>query len=413
MTSILEAEDNLDLYFNKIKLENNKKLSEYSIKDRDILIQKKVKVNVSFSNRRHLCEIWEYEDYDKIKERIKATLKTKGYLQNDYKHEIQFKKEKNDLSAFVKIYRNKPVKITVNLYWREVVKDMYFNSGDKIIKLRNILKTQYKLGYVLLSYGYNQTLENHLTLDDYMFDEKYPVINAYDDFEIFRTNTGFYNYCYSKLTHYNIQKESTLHLVLRLRGGGGLPDFADLSKNSYKDLGFSKSAPDWRVCHQGLNIEGICKNGKCDANGKQVICPMNEEVFDLILDTDKVKCPICSEYVKPMTCGFYYCKYSWAGIKIDNGKPVKFLTQEWNVIGDNYRYFDPIKSGSVQWIQLKIFTKKEIDVDAKEGRFCGICNEMFTKTDKPEILTCNHYYHSNCYKNLAPAIGLKCLICRI
>jgi hypothetical protein len=61
-------------------------------------------------------------------------------------------------------------------------------------------------------------------------------------------------------------KESTLHLVLRLRGGGYTKEFADVSNPILaKDLQFSESAPIWREVCNGLNFEGMCKNKGCKA----------------------------------------------------------------------------------------------------------------------------------------------------
>ncbi|CAF3779489.1 unnamed protein product [Rotaria socialis] len=59
------------------------------------------------------------------------------------------------------------------------------------------------------------------------------------------------------LAHYNIQKESTLHVILRLRGGDMGVDFVDLSNGSgLKRLNWSISAPEWRRAGPGLCLEG-------------------------------------------------------------------------------------------------------------------------------------------------------------
>merc|ERR1711977_95996 len=68
------------------------------------------------------------------------------------------------------------------------------------------------------------------------------------------------------LQDYCIQKESTLHLILRLRGGGPTFEFADPSKGLEKRK-WSSDAPDWRRCCKGLNYEGTCSNSECKAYG--------------------------------------------------------------------------------------------------------------------------------------------------
>lgn len=58
------------------------------------------------------------------------------------------------------------------------------------------------------------------------------------------------------LSDYNIQRESTAHIVLRVRGGGlvgGL--FQDMSKSTKKRQ-WNSSAPSWRSAVGGLNLEG-------------------------------------------------------------------------------------------------------------------------------------------------------------
>jgi len=212
-------------------------------------------------------------------------------------------------------------------------------------------------------------------------------------------------------------------LVLRLRGGGGgFPNFVDISKGNFVDLKFSKKAPDWRVCYNGLNIEGICKFKSCKANQQQVICPIyNAEVFDLILDREKVKCPKCHNNVEPMSCGFTSCSYSWAGTKInkeDNNNLVKYRLQKWESIGKEYRYFDPMKSGSCQWAQLKIFVK--VDYGCEESKdekkpateiYCGFCSNLIEENCLIK-LNCDHLYHKNCIENMKAVFPEVCVLCK-
>src|ERR1700675_3858916 len=57
------------------------------------------------------------------------------------------------------------------------------------------------------------------------------------------------------LIDYRIQKESTIHVVLRMRGGGA---FADVSAGTMINGILSKDGPSWRTISNGLNTHGIC-----------------------------------------------------------------------------------------------------------------------------------------------------------
>jgi len=76
--------------------------------------------------------------------------------------------------------------------------------------------------------------------------------------------------------------------------------------------------------------------------------------FDLILDKDKCKCPMCHKYVAPKTCGFNNCSYRFTGIKLINGETQRFVSDKWIEVENKYQYYDPTTSGEVIWIQLKI-----------------------------------------------------------
>ena len=73
------------------------------------------------------------------------------------------------------------------------------------------------------------------------------------------------------LADYNVQNESTMHLVLRLRGSGIPINFIDVENSKVQKLNFSKSAPEWRYVKKGLNLFGICQNKSCKAFKKEVI----------------------------------------------------------------------------------------------------------------------------------------------
>ena len=225
------------------------------------------------------------------------------------------------------------------------------------------------------------------------------------------------------LFDYNIQKESTLHLVLRLRGGGGGAQFADISNTEAKEsLEFSSSAPDWRTCKQGINLEGRCMNVDCPAFYQLVIIPISLSKFDLILDQSKSKCPVCAQFVKPNTCGFLDCYYSFTGIKIsEEGKSPERVRGDWvSAPGDNFTYFNPMKAGIVEWTMLKIHVKNYASPDTGKCQICHGGNEQEVDVGKMEYqqLACDHKVHKKCMDDLTQRLQEElthnngCLICR-
>ena len=91
-----------------------------------------------------------------------------------------------------------------------------------------------------------------------------------------------------------ILKESTLHLVLRLRGGGTGFEFADITETSRaRNLSWSRSGPEWRTVRKhGLCLEGKCMNSHCVAYTKSVIISKGIGTYDVVLDQHENRCPI-------------------------------------------------------------------------------------------------------------------------
>lgn len=215
-----------------------------------------------------------------------------------------------------------------------------------------------------------------------------------------------------QIFEYGIQRESTLHLVLRLRGGGGGKAFVDVSnEKSAITIQWSDTAPAWRVAEQGLCLEGICTNSKCPAKSRQVIMNFKMGTFDLMLDTEKCVCPMCKEYVEPKSCGFNNCAYTISGIKVgSNGKPERLAKQEWIEVGDEYKYFDPRGSGVVNWLNLKIYTKERPWGD-KKGTCCMLCKKSII--GNVGKMTCGHIYHDECQAKVAEELGKDCPLCHL
>ena len=156
------------------------------------------------------------------------------------------------------------------------------------------------------------------------------------------------------LSDYDIQNESTIHMVLRLQGGGpGFCNFVDVSsKKGPQKMKFSKSAPEWRIVSTGLCLEGLCKNKECKAYSHYVIMNMGTNIcYDVGLPDDKTKCPICDEYVKPITCAFNNCKFRYVGIK-DSSNGLERVKGDWIECDDNYYRFDPEEHGTANWSRL-------------------------------------------------------------
>jgi hypothetical protein len=118
------------------------------------------------------------------------------------------------------------------------------------------------------------------------------------------------------LYNFNIRNESTLHLVLRLRGGGGT--FVNVNQQLHEGE-WTSGGPKWCTCRKGLNLEGKCENARCEAYNKNVISKRGHDSFDIIKDND-VKCPMCMSTITPKSFVVTDCNLKIIGKEIGAGK---------------------------------------------------------------------------------------------
>ena len=173
-----------------------------------------------------------------------------------------------------------------------------------------------------------------------------------------------------RLADYNIQKESTLHLVLRLVGGGGLPlSFVDVEKGLIQNLSFSDSAPNWRSVKEGLNLFGVCKNQKCEAFDEEVVHKVGiiHKKFNLQENVLNIKCPICDKIIVPKTCGFWKCEYQFEGDKIENGDLKHVDTKCKETKDDDFEYYNPYENDSALWTNLNIYVIEKQKIKYKKN----------------------------------------------
>ena len=230
------------------------------------------------------------------------------------------------------------------------------------------------------------------------------------------------------LSDYNIQEQSTLHLVLRLRGGGSGAQFVDVTnEGGLRQQAWGTSAPEWRKVGQGLVIEGWCKNRDCCAYNEFVCCSLGFTTFDLITDTDKVLCPMCSTKFTPTRPGFNNCFWRIEAVKAST--PNSKFTKAWAKAGNEYTTYEEDASGRAMFSHLVMETRPlsrsttiknaracesavvEVPVDK-----CAICFGSVSMADM-RALPCGHCYDKGCIESWAATLREKqqdptCPMCR-
>ena len=232
-----------------------------------------------------------------------------------------------------------------------------------------------------------------------------------------------------RIEDYKIKNDSTLHLVLRLRGGGGV-DFADVSKEKMTELQYSNDAPVWRTVWTGVNIFGTCENKNCVAFDKEVICPVGFGILDLIKDQDKIICPMCKKIFKGITSGFTGCNFLICGIKIKENKNnqiskenkadtirERYQQKEWVEIKEEFKYFSPEEVGVVKWENLKVLTKSYVNAAEKNPNNCCVLCKITERHKKnreknsKKFKNCEHISHKKCLSRFNKEFTEKCVIC--
>jgi hypothetical protein len=164
------------------------------------------------------------------------------------------------------------------------------------------------------------------------------------------------------LNNYPICRESTVHLVLRLRGGFSFANVTDDGEL----MEWSKDAPKWREAARGLCLEGKCKNNKCEVFGHMVIINMGVPISHKVgmPGQKRTDCPMCQTHVNTETCAFNNCWFRYVGVMTTDSGPARHKS-EWKQINDSYYRFD--EENKSDWIrlgrivELLIFFSKIVD----------------------------------------------------
>ena len=177
-------------------------------------------------------------------------------------------------------------------------------------------------------------------------------------------------------------REYTLHMVLRLRGGGrGGFTCADLTSTATRGrtVDFDPSAPWWRGISSGISLGGICHEPSCQAHNQLVyatVCspgPSDHVATFRMVESTTFPCPACNKSVRPDDKLIVYdCSYNTVGTKATGVS----ASSGWKDIeGGKPRFFDPRAedTASATW-KVLTFMVRALACVGDEHR-CFVCNE--------------------------------------
>jgi|GEM_PF-2673945 len=150
----------------------------------------------------------------------------------------------------------------------------------------------------------------------------------------------------AKLSDYNIQNESTIHMVLQLRGGGF--EFSDLKKLEILQL--SEEGPSYLTVKAGTNFMGTCLNPKCvtqKSRGAFVI-PKGYGEINIMEEKEKQICCVeCYQISKFTTLGFIDCEYSYSGFQ--SHQPTQEIKGSGVVAENEFHRFNNDSQSLTKW----------------------------------------------------------------
>ena len=209
-----------------------------------------------------------------------------------------------------------------------------------------------------------------------------------------------------RLVDYNISTECTVHLVLRLRGGGR--NFADVTDlHALLHRRWNRNAPDWRLAAPGLCLEGICRNRDCCAYGHMAIANKHFQNFDLSRTNEFLcHCPMCDQTFRPIKPGFNNCFWKICAVK--QSSPKAIVHTPWIRTEDEYTTYDESKTGMCLFTRLQIFVRPIVHnrpppkdpsprISPEPCPIC--CLEVMDEDEAETDPDCSHVFHRECWES--------------
>jgi len=154
------------------------------------------------------------------------------------------------------------------------------------------------------------------------------------------------------LRSYNIQPDSVIHLVKRMRGGFSGVRFNALDDKDKIVRKFVDDVPDWRWVVDGLNFEAVCKTPGCDAYQKKVWVQKGYGKYNVLKEIfEGSLCPMCMKFTEnPTNIGFVNCVAEINGKMLEPERKVVLQT-----IKANDGEVTTFKEGpQANWVELQI-----------------------------------------------------------